>query len=131
LIAATDGLPADSRQQILHPEDLDAIIESAMRLACTLAQQRANLVFEPVPVDMFGKLEFNKAWWRDGMAHQYVTEQYNPRTHMRVVLLTLSPRLLKFGTSEGTGFEFCTQILEGEVETGIVPRKVGRRPVGM
>lgn len=45
----------------------------------------------------------------------------------RAVVLTLAPRLLKYGTSEGTGFEGCVQLLEAEVETRVLPRKFVRR----
>ena len=97
-----------------------------MRLATSMAQQRANYVFEMVPLSAYSKTEFQK----NIMTDPFPMDQFNPQSHFRAVVLTLAPRLLKYGTSEGTNFEGCVQLIEAEVETRILPRRyVTRRPV--
>jgi hypothetical protein len=110
-------------QEIHNVEDLEAIIESAMRLGASIAQQKAFFTFEFLAVAAFGKMEFNPKQMTD----PYPPDSHDSRTHSRTVWLNLAPRLIKYGTSEGTNFDTCTQLLEGEVETRIAPRKFAVR----
>ena len=113
-------------QEIRNVEDLESILEAAIRLAVSIAQQRAHFVFELFPLSAYGKLEFQ----RNAMTDPFPAEQFNPSSHFRAVILTLAPRLLKYGTSEGTNFESCTQLIEAEVETRILQRRFApRRPL--
>lgn len=104
-------------------EDLDAVIESAMRLGASMAQQRAFFTFEFISIAAYGKMEFKQ----QQMTDPFPPEHFDPRTHFRTVLLNLAPRLVKHGTSEGTNFDTCVQLLEGEVETRIMPKKFAAR----
>jgi hypothetical protein len=90
-----------------------------MRLAASMAQQRAHFIFELIPIAAYGRTEFAPSMMTD----PWPAEQIDRRTHMRAVSLMLAPRLLKYGTSEGTEFETCVQLLEAEVETRRVFRK--------
>lgn len=94
-----------------------------MRLAANMAMQRAFFTFEFIPPGACGKVEFQDT----AMTEPWVVEEFNPRTHARVVVLGVAPRVIKFGSSEGVGFEGCTQLLEGEVETRVVLRKGAAR----
>jgi hypothetical protein len=93
-----------------------------MRLAASMAQQRANFVFELIPPAAYGRAEFVSSMMTD----PWPMEPIDRRTHMRAVSLMLAPRLLKYGTSEGTEFENYVQLLEAEVETRTVLRKFAR-----
>jgi hypothetical protein len=118
------AVSAPDEQEIRDVEDLETIIESAMKLGAQLAQQRANLTFEAMPVDR--PVEFQRGM----MADPWPAQQFDSRTHFRAVVLTIAPRLLKYGTSEGTNFDTATQLIEAEVETKIMPKKyVPRRSV--
>ena len=120
-------MQAAEEQEIENVEDLDSIIESAMRLGGSMAQQRARFEFEFVPLTAYTKVEFQKGVMTD----IYAVEPFDPQTHFRAVVLTVAPRLLKHGTSEGTNFETMTQLIEAEVDTRIMRRRhVARRPIG-
>lgn len=123
LLKAADPL----EQEIRNVEDLEAVIESAMRLGASMAQQKADFTFEFVSLSAYGKMEFNP----QQMTDPYPPEHFDPRTQARTVWLNLAPRLIKHGTSEGTNFDSCVQLLEGEVETRIVPRKFAVRRQAM
>jgi hypothetical protein len=110
-------------QEIHNIEDLEAIIESAMRLGASMAQQKAFFTFEFISLSAYGKMEFK----HQQMTDPFPPEQFDPRTHCRAVWLNLAPRLMKHGTSEGTNFDSCVQLLEGEVETRVMPRKFAVR----
>jgi hypothetical protein len=92
-----------------------------------MAQQKAHFKFEFITESAMGKLEFNP----QTMSDPYPPESFDPRGQYRAVVLMLAPRLLKQGTSEGTGFESVVQLLEGEVETRVVRRYQVRRPHGV
>ena len=119
LIKAADPM----EQEIQNVEDLEAVIDSAMRLGASMAQQKAYFVFEFVSVAAFGEMEFKP----QQMTDPFPPEQFDPRTHVRTVWLNLAPRLIKHGTSEGTNFDTCVQLLDGEFETRIMPRKFAVR----
>jgi hypothetical protein len=120
------AVPHPDEQDIRNVEDLESILEAAMRLGASMAQQRAYFVFESIPPSAYGKTEFQKS----AMTDPFPADQFNPSSHFRAVVLTIAPRLLKYGTSEGTNFEACTQLIEAEVETKILPRRyVSRRPL--
>jgi len=110
-------------QEFRNIEDFEAIVESAMRLGATMAQQKAYFMFEFVSLSAYGKMEFRP----QHMTDPFPAEHFDPRTQVRAVWLNLAPRLMKHGTSEGTNFDSCVQLLEGEVETRIVPRKFAVR----
>jgi hypothetical protein len=112
-----------AEQELCNIEDLEAVIESAMRLGASMAQQRAYFTFESVSAAAFGKMEYMP----QQMTDPFPPEPYDPRTHMRTVWLNLAPRLIKIGTSEGTNFDSCVHLLGAEVETRIVPRKFAVR----
>lgn len=110
-------------QEIRNIEDLEAVIESAMRLGAAMAQQKASFTFEFVSLASYGKQEFKP----QQMTEAHPPEQFDPRTHFRAVWLNPAPRLMKHGSSEGTNFDSCVQLLEGEVETKVMPRKFAAR----
>jgi len=109
-------------RQDIELEDLESIIESAIQLAANMAQQRANFVFELIPISAYGRAEFVSSIMTD----PFPLAEFDRRTQNRVVHLMLAPRLLKYGTSEGTEFETHVQLLEAEVETKIVSKKFSR-----
>jgi hypothetical protein len=90
-----------------------------MRLAESMAQQKAYFKFEFVAKSTYGKMEFNSQTMTDPYP---MPQDFDPHLHYRIVYLSLAPRLVKYGTSEGTNFEACTQLLEEEVETRGVSR---------
>jgi len=90
-----------------------------MRLAESMAQQKAHFKFEFIAESTYGKMEFNSQTMTDPFA---TPRDFDPHLHYRIVCLNLAPRLVKYGTSEGTNFENCTQLLEAEVETKFVSR---------
>jgi len=110
-------------QDIRNVEDLEAVIESAMKLGASMAQQKAYFTFEFALVAAYGKMEFKP----QQMTDPFAPEHFDPRTQCRTVWLNLAPRLIKHGTSEGTNFDVCVQLLEGEVETRIMQRKFAVR----
>jgi hypothetical protein len=112
-----------AEQEIRNVEDLEAVIESAMRLGASMAQQKAHFTFEFASASAYGKMEFRP----QQMTDPFPQDHFDPRMQVRTVWLSLAPRLIKHGTSEGTNFDSCVQLLEGEVETKIMPRKFAVR----
>lgn len=121
ILAAT----ATPEEQELEIEDLEAIIESAMQLGASMAKQKAQWVFKFIPAETYGQAEFVPSAMTD--PYPFSPDQMDSRSQNRAVVLTLAPGLLKYGTSEGTGFDYHTQVLETEVETRIVSKN-SRKP---
>lgn len=107
------------KQEIKFVEDLETLIDSAMCLAESMAQQKADIKFEFISKTAYGEMVFNPKRMTDRFQ---LLEDFDPQMHHCIVSLTLAPGLMKYGTTEGTDLEACTQLLEAEVETKTFPR---------